>query len=262
MGKKINVLLGISLAGLCFFGWCNRKGQNTITEQQTNITGLETKVKKYSEFSERLKEKLFFYSDSLGKTIRLYNGSVSENEKLNKKVSELSKRIKKEGRYNFLASKYDVLKNEKDKLFGLYQKEVSKNQELTSLLTKNSDFSKSKYSNSQQSKEAKKKFNAKNQNFFRNWKSISPRLFSIGEESISFKDNDSKEMEAFARYESGRLIPLKKLEDSDKCSSFYLPYIDFDKGTISVYAIDKDKNQSKEYSIYISGGVVSKKKFE
>ena len=69
-------------------------------------------------------------------------------------------------------------------------------------------------------------------------------------------------MEAFAKYESGRLIPLEKLEESDKYSSFYLPYIDFSEGTIIVYAIDKDKNQSKEYPIYFYGGNVSKKKIE
>ena len=269
MNKIRNTLLGISLVGLCFLGWCTyKKGNTKINEQKGIITGLETKVKGYSGLFKKLEKEKTFYFDSLGKTIGLYNKNLLENEKLNKKVGELSKRTNKnnyskdnfskglEGKYNSLADKYNALETEKGKIYGLYQKEISKNQELG----KNSTSTEKIYPNIQQSKETKKKYNAKNENLFRNWKSISPRFFSVGEESISFKDNSPKDMEAFARYETGRLIPLKKVEDSDKCGIFYLPYIDFHKGTIFVYAIDKDGNTSKEYPVYILDGIVSKKK--
>ncbi|HLD38464.1 MAG TPA: hypothetical protein VJA20_03410 [Candidatus Nanoarchaeia archaeon] len=274
MGKITNILLGASLVGLCFLGWCTRKGSTKINEQKETIDSLETKVEKYSGFAKQLKEKVFFYSDSLGKTLGLYNGSIAENEKLNKKVGELSKRTNKnnygkdnkysglQGKYNSLANEYAALENEKGKVYGLYQKEISKNKELNSLLGKNSASTEKGYSNIRQSTETKKKYNAKNENLLRNWKSISPRFFSVGEESVSFKDNSPESMEAFARYETGRLIPLKKIEDSDKCSVFYLPHIDFHQGTIYVYAVDKDGNSSREHPVYILDGIVSKKKID
>ena len=272
MRKATNILLTGLLGISIFAGVCNYKSKKTITWQKTRITGLETKIKKDfisnlrkdSAFSKLLDDTTIFYSDSLMKISNLYNKNILENKKLNKKVSELSNKLKRNNfikgldkKYNFLAHDYDSLKNEKDKLFAFYQKEISKNQELTNLALEKG-ISSENYRNSS----SKNKFNVKNQNFFRSWKSIPPKLFSIGKESISFKDNDSEDMEAFARYESGRLIPLKKLDDSDKCSSFYLPYIDFSKGTIIVYAIDKDKNQSKEYPIYFYGGNVSKNKIK
>ena len=276
MSKIRNVLLGASLAGLCLLGWCNRKGNITINEQKDKITGLEIKVDAYLGFFGMLNAKTVLYSDSVHKLSNLYNKNLLENDKLNKKVNELSKRTNGDNslkglrekynslskRYNNLENSYEPLLKEKDKFYGLYQKEISKNKELTSLLGKNSVSTEKIYLNVQQSKETTKKYNAKNENLFRNWKSITPRFFSVGEESISFKDNSPEDMEAFARYESGRLIPLKKIEDSDKCSSFYLPYIDFNKGTIFVYAIDKDGNTSKEYSVYILDGIVSKKKID
>jgi len=296
MGKKIRILLGASIVGMGFLGWCTGKGNIKINEQKEKITGLEIKANEDSLFIGSLKdnlgslkENIKSYSDSLDKTSNLYHQSLLENKKLNQKFGGLAKRANKdssfeglEEKYTSLVNKYnalknakgnysplkkdeyDALKNERDTFFGLYQKEISKNKELTSLLKEKGEKDASsgkEYSNSQSSKETKKKYNAKNQNLFRNWEFLSPKLFSVGEESVSFKDNDPKDMEAFAIYNTGRLIPLKKLEETDKCSSFYFPYIDFDKGTIAVYAIDKHKNKSSEYTIHISGGVVSKKKF-
>ena len=270
MGKLSNTLIGISLLGLIFLGVCNKKGLN-------KITGLETKIKNDSIASSKdhymlsklLKDTTLFYSDSLKKTLNLYDKNLLESEKLNKKVSELSRKIKKhnflkglEGNYNFLVNKYDSLKNEKDKLFVLYQKEISKNQELISLLTENTNLSGDKYSNFQQSEKTKKNFNVKNQNFFRNWKSLAPKLFSVSEESISFKDNDPKEMEAFALYhETGRLEPLKKISEGDKLASFAYPqkFLELQEGAIDVYAIDKNKNESGRRAIYKSGGIISRK---
>ena len=267
MGKLSNTLIGISLLGLIFLGVCNKKGLN-------KITGLETKIKNdsiasskdYYMLSKLLKDTTLFYSDSLGKISNLYNKNILETEKLNKKVSELSRKIKKhnflkglEGNYNFLANKYDSLKNEKDKLFVLYQKEISKNQELTNLVLENG-ISSENYGSS--SFKSKKNFNVKNQNFFRNWKSLAPKLFSISEESISFKDNDPKEMEAFALYhETGRLEPLKKISEGDKLASFAYPqkFLELQEGAIDVYAIDKNKNESGRRAIYKLGGIISRK---
>ena len=277
MIKLTQILLGTAIVGLCAFGWCGIKGNIKISEQKETVYGLGNKIKRDSVFSEKLKKSMFFYADSLAKTRGLYKRSVAENEKLNKKNNELFKIIKKdnflkglEGKYNLLSNRYNVLKNEKDNLANKYDVLKNEKDKLSVLYTqalasssKNISVpSKNEYSNIPQYKETKKKFDPKNQNFFRDWKSISPKLFSIGEESVSFKDNNSKGMEAFAKYETGRLVPLQKIEDSDKSSSFYLPYIDFEKGTIFVYAIDKDGNTSKEYSVYILDGIVSKNKFE
>lgn len=247
--------LGISI----FAGICNNK------KKVFNISALETKIKNdsitgsenYLKLSELLKDTAIFYSDSLGKILNLYNENLLENEKLNKKVSWLSKKIKKdnalqglEGSYNLLIKDYDNLKNKNDKLFALYQKEISKNQGASSENYGNYPF------------ETKRNFNVKNQNLFRNWKSIPPKLFSIGEESISFKDNDPKEMEAFALYhETGRLEPLKKISEGDKLTTFAYPFkfLELQEGAIDVYAIDKHKNESGKRTIYKSGGVISRK---
>ncbi|MBI2057292.1 hypothetical protein HYT91_03490 [Candidatus Pacearchaeota archaeon] len=262
MGKLENTLLVFSLIGLGFLGLCNYKKQNTISEQQTKITGLDSALRNYGvkilTLSEKLKDTTAFYSDSLGKIGEVYKQVLLENENSNKKIAELSKKLKNikfnegiEKKYKILVNKHDSLEKKFSEIKRVYEKEMSQKiieREINSYL---SDEENKKIS-----------FNVKDKSFFSNWKFIPPRLFGIGGESISFKDNDPKDMEAFAKYESGRLIPLKKLDDSDKCSSFHLPYIDFQKGTIIVYAIDKDGNKSKENKIYISGGVISKKKFE
>lgn len=268
MGKAANLFLGISLLGLSLLGWCTHK-------KQEKINALETRIKNdsiadsenYLKLSNLLKDTTIFYSDSLEEILNLYKENLSENEKLNRKVSWLSKNIKKdnalegfESKYNFLVKDYDSLKNERAKLFGLYQKEISKNQDLAGKLNNTETSYGTEYS--QQSEKTKKNFNVKNQNLFRSWKFIPPRLFGISGEFVSFKDNDPEKMEAFAKYKTGRLVPLKRFDVSDKFGSFYLPYIDFPKGIITVYAVDKDGNKSKEYPVYISDDFVSKKKFE
>src|SRR3989344_3568545 len=106
MGKITNTLLGVSLVGLCFLGWCTRKGSTKINEQKETIDSLETKVEKYSGFAKQLEKEKTFYSGELHKISNLYNKNLLENEKL--------------------------------KVYGLYQKEISKNKELNSLLGKNS----------------------------------------------------------------------------------------------------------------------------
>ena len=262
MGKAINTLFGISLLGLIAFGVCNKKGQNTISEQEKKITGLEKALKNYGSkiltLTEQLKDTAVFYSDSLGKIGEVYKQVLLEKENSNKKVAELSKKLKNvaynkgiEKKYKILKYSYDSLEKKVNEIQRVYEKEMSQKiieREINS------------YSGNAGNKRIS--FDVKDKSLFSNWKFIPPRLFSVGKESISFKDNNPEDMEAFAKYESGRLVPLKKIDDSDKCSSFYLPYIDFQEGVIIFYAIDKDENKSKEYPRYISGGGISKKKFE
>src|SRR3989344_5189477 len=98
MGKVVrNTILGASLVGLCFLGWCNRSAK--INEKEDTIAGLETRIKKDSVYSELLKDKIVSYSDSIHELSVRYNKNFSNNEKLNKRVSELSKLINKN---NFL----------------------------------------------------------------------------------------------------------------------------------------------------------------
>lgn len=277
MGKGTNIFLASLLGISIFVGVCNEKrNKNKVNKQEIKISELETKIendsiansKIYLKLSSLLKDTSIFYSDSLGKVLNLYNLTLSKNEKFNEIIKKLSYASKKtenlenkkfqekyknlENNYNFLTNDYDTLKtnniNLREKYANLEKKFNKKlvEQEINSPSTNKKEIS----------------FNVKNQSLFRNWKSIPPKLFSVGKESISFKDNNPQNMEAFAKYESGRLIPLKKLEESDKCSSFYLPPIDFDKGSLVVYAIDKDGNQSKKHFIYISDNTISKKKIE
>lgn len=269
MGKTINFLftglLGISI----FAGWCNYRGKKTINLQSTKITGLETKIerdsianhKKDSAFSELLKDTTAFYSDSLIKISEAYNKNVLETKKLEKKVKELTGKIKKEKfmkglekKYGSLAFSYDSLKNEKDKISALYQKEISKNIE--------QGASSENYGNS--SSKFKRNFKVKNKNFFKNWKSLAPRLFSVGNESISYSDNDSEGMEAFAVYPETnpeRVEPLKKISDGDRSATFAYPekFLNEENCVIEIYAIDKNKNESRRRAIYKSGGVISRK---
>lgn len=276
MGKITNILLTGLLGISIFAGVCNYKSKKTITWQKTRITGLENKIKKDwvisyrkdSAFSKLLKDTTAFYSDSLGKIANLYNKNILETEKLNKKVSELSKKIKKNNflkgldkKYPSLAFSYDSLKNEKDKLFAFYQKEISKNQELTNSLLEQG-ISSENYGSS--SFKSKRNFKVKNQNFFKNWKSLAPRLFSVGNESISYKDYAPDSMEAFAIYPETnpeRLEPLKKISEGDRSATFAYPE-KFEKEEnciIEVYAIDKHKNKSGKHTIYKSGGIISRK---
>ena len=262
MGKAINTLFGISLLGLIAFGVCNKKGQNTISEQEKKITGLEKALKNYGSkiltLTEQLKDTAVFYSDSLGKIGEVYKQVLLEKENSNKKVAELSKKLKNVAYNKGIEKKYKVLVNKHDSLEKRFAeiKKISEKEMSQKIIEKEINS----YSGNAGGK--KISFDVKDKSFLHNWKFIPPRLFGIGSESISFKDNDPKGMEAFAKYESGRLVPLKKIDDSDKCSSFYLPYIDFQEGVIIFYAIDKDENKSKEYPRYISGGGISKKKFE
>ncbi len=276
MGKTTNILLAgfIIFSGLV--GVCNYRGKKTINLQSTKITGLETKIerdsianhKKDSAFSELLKDTTAFYSDSLIKISEAYNENILETKKLEKKVKELTGKIKKEKfmkglekKYGSLAFSYDSLKNEKDKLFAFYQKEISKNQELTNLLL-GQGISSENYGNS--SFKSKRNFKVKNRNFFKNWKSLAPRLFSVGNESLSFKDNAPDSMEAFAVYTETnpeRIEPLKKISDGDKSANFAYPekFLNEENCIIEVYVIDKHKNKSGRYTIYKSGGVISRK---
>lgn len=277
MGKTTNILLGSLLGISIFIGVCNNKIKLTkFNEKENRITGLETKIqkdfleslKKDSAFSKLLKDTTAFYSDSLGKIANLYNKNILETERLNKKVSELSKKIKKDNflkgldkKYNFLSHSYDSLKNEKDKLFAFYQKEISKNHELTNLLLEQG-LSSENYGSS--SFKSKRNFKVKNQNFFKNWKSLAPRLFSIGNESISYKDYAPDSMEAFAVYPETnpeRVEPLKKISDGDKSANFAYPekFLNEENCIIEVYAIDKHKNESGRRAIYKSGGIISRK---
>ncbi len=277
MGKTTNVLLAAGLLGISIFaGVCTSKSKKTINWQGTKIAGLETKIKsdsiisyrKDSAFTELLKDTTLFYSDSLIKISETYNKNVLETEKLKKKVSELSKKIKKNNflagldkKYPSLAFSYDSLKKEKDKLFAFYQKEISKNQELTNLLLEQG-ISSENYGSSSFS--SKRNFKVKNRNFFKNWKSLAPKLFSVGEESVSFRDNDPEGMEAFAVYpgtDPERVEPLKKISDGDKSATFAYPkkFLEEENCIIDVYAIDINKNESGRRAIYKSGGVISRK---
>ncbi len=268
MGKTTNILLAGFLGISIFAGVCTSKSNKKIINgQKIEISALETKIKKdsiadsknYLKLSNLLKDTAIFYSDSLEKILTLYNENLSENEKLNKKVSWLSRKIKKdnalnglEGSYNLLIKDYDSLKNEKDKLFALYQKEVFKNKGMSSENYGSSPF------------KSKRNFNVKNQNFFKIWKSIPPKLFSVGNESSSFKDNDPENMEAFAVYpgtDPERVEPLKKISDGDKSATFAYPekFLNEENCIIEIYAIDKNKNESGRHAIYKSGGVISRK---
>src|SRR3989344_6248810 len=277
MGKTANIALG-SLVGISILvGWCTTNlKQNVIKKQETRIDSLEKQINKDSiedderdlNLSKLSRDSSIFYSDSLKKISDLYSKSLLENKKLSYKIKDVFYNIKKtenlenkksqerygslKNEYLILGKDYEALKNDaaflKEKNTGLeknynllkedYKKEQQKNAEL---ISKNKDET---------------QFNIKNQNFFKNWKSISPKFFGVSGKFISFKDNDPKKMEAFAAYESGRIIPLKKLDDFDKCSGFYLPEINFREGQLIVYAIDKDGNKSKEQILYISGDTV------
>lgn len=276
MGKSRNTLLACFLGISIFAGVCNYRSKKTINWQGTKIADLETKIKKdfiansenYLKLSNLLKDTSAFYSDSLGKISVLYNKNILEAKKLEKKVSELSKKINKNNflkgldkKYGSLVFSYDSLKNEKDKIFAFYQKEILKNKELTNLLLERRIPSEN-YGNSQF--KSKKDFNVKNQNFFKNWKSLAPKLFSVDNESISFKDNDPENMEAFAVYpgtDPERVEPLKKISDGDKSATFAYPekFLNEENCIIDVYAIDKNKNESGRRAIYKSGGVISRK---
>lgn len=281
MGKKTNVLLGIALAGLIALGWCNNKGKKIIDEKEIKIDSLETKIKDVLtighkkdltlyKLSKSLMDTTAFYSDSLKKTLFLYNNFKSETKsfrnnyfgllnklnKIEKEKRELLTQLKnydsqkqkeiekKDGEYSILGNKYNELLN-------LYEK-------------KSAEKVIEKEINAYSRETNKRSFNIKNQNIFRNWKSLAPKLFSVGEESIIFKDNAPESMEAFAIYpetDPKRIEPLKKISGGDKSSNFAYPkkFLDEENCIIEVYAIDKHKNESGRRTIYKSGGVISRK---
>lgn len=96
MGKTTNFLLGISLAGLCLFGWNYKK-------KQEKITGLETKIGKdslmasfiYDELKKGTAEKLRnndYFIDSIS---GLYEKINSENKELKNKYSQVNENLNK-----------------------------------------------------------------------------------------------------------------------------------------------------------------------
>lgn len=287
MGKAMNIVLGTSLGISIFIGVCTHQiNQTSLRKRETKISELEKQLnadsiaeyERFLKMSAILRDTSNFYSDSLKKTSYFYNQGKIENKKLSEKVKSLSYALndrnkKIQEKYSNLEKEYNALRNNDERLTRDYNILISENSNLkekNSGLEKNfnkikEDFEKEKNKNSELAKIKEEiSLDVRNQNFFRNWKTIAPKFFGISGKFIIFKDNDPKEMEAFAKYSSGRLIPLKKLDDFDRISSFYLPedFLLSNKEDLIIYATDKDGNNSKENKIYISKGIISKIKID
>ena len=211
MGKTANVILS-GLLGIFLLtgGYYYNKKQNKIIEQQTRITGLEKALKNYGTkiltLSEQLKDTTIFYSDSLGKIDEKYKQVLLENENSNKKIAELSGKLKNvaynkgiEKKYKVLVNKHDSLEKKFAEIKKIYEKEMSQK-----IIEKEINS----YSGNAGGK--KISFDVKDKSFLHNWKFIPPRLFGIGSESISFKDNGPKAWKLLQNMKAEDLFPLKK----------------------------------------------------
>ena len=267
------LLIGMGVGGIYLFNKNNSLEKSLVkAEQQIELDSIRDakNLIGYNLLSVQLdgKNKLIAnYSDSLKNSSIFQKELESKKNDLEGKYSSLLKefnKFKKENGSNALkGAKYDSLMNEFRLLETSYANLEKERENLKKEIDNQKGLEKSinqiKNLNQDEKQEKGKPLEAEYKNFLQNAKFIGPKLSGINGEYITFKDNEPKGMEAFAVYESGRLILLKKLNDASKQSTFYLPSINFKKGKIIIYAKDIDENISKKYSIFVKGKQISTK---